>query len=159
MFASPEGRATLVAARPTNTPAPTPDPLSWEYIKSHYDSLSTSLQKRQYLDSLIGKHVHWRGSVTNVDGKGNVYVSIGNQALWFASGDVIKLQGVPIDRAAKFSSGDPIEFDATIQSADIFLGVQFTLKLISLTELSDSKRADYGAPPSPRPLALIRKYY
>ncbi len=133
MLMSPEGRATLVAPRPTDTSVPTPDPLSYEYVRSHYDLLSTDLQRRQYLDSLIGKNVHWRGSVTNVDGEGNVYIRVGNQLLWNAS-DVIKLQGVPLDRAAKFSSGAPIEFEATIKTADMFVGVQFDLKLILLIE-------------------------
>lgn len=70
----------------------------------------TTIQENQYLASLVGSHVNWRGTVDETMLNGTVWVRV--------SSTRIAMRGVPPEIAWQLSKGQSINFCAVITKAE-----------------------------------------
>ena len=74
------------------------------------------------------KHIRWQAKVSEVHDNGDVSLDMNQKGLT----NGILMNGVPKNVAVTFARNQSIEFEAIITGADDFMGMQITLKFLSL---------------------------
>ncbi len=70
----------------------------------------TQLQESQYLQTLVGRRVHWRGTVDNATTAGTLWVLV--------DGTLVEIKGAPVSVAAGLRKEQAIDFVAVITKAE-----------------------------------------
>jgi hypothetical protein len=108
---------------PTSTPVPvvaiptvTPSAITWSDIERSINDM-TDIQRKDFLKTIKGVRVHWRGLVKDVDTNGTITLDMGQDM--FIS---IFMKGVPKEISKTLNKDQIIEFEATITAIYNFLG-------------------------------------
>jgi hypothetical protein len=107
------------------TPTAIPIALTLDDLDKELTTM-TSAQQKNYLETLVGKQVHWKGQVSDVSGSMVQLDMTGRSALRYVS------LWAPGDEALRYSKGQILEFDATVTDTSDFLGLGVTLMPISV---------------------------
>lgn len=110
------------------TATPPPSKISWEEIDSTYERM-TQLQRADYIKTLPGKQIHWTATVREVRSDGDLPLNMPGR-----TSHSITLRGVPKELALTIQRDQRIVFDAVIDDANDFLGLNIILKFVSLTK-------------------------
>jgi hypothetical protein len=128
--------AITATPRPSNTPTitpsstPTPIPLPYEEIVSTYNRL-TELQRKDYLPTLIGRHVQWKARIREVTTDGTLNLDMG-KGFFESLSYSIYLQRVPKELTITLQKDQTIEFQGVISKASDSLGVSIYIDFLSL---------------------------
>lgn len=124
--ATATAQPTAISA-PKATALPPIDPITYKQIEDKYNAL-TGIQRNSYLPTLVGKHIRWKGQVGEVQDNGDISLNVNQQGLT----NTVTMNEVPKDIAVSLTRNQSIQFDAIITGADDFMGMQITLKFVSL---------------------------
>lgn len=115
---------TVALATPVQSPS-----LTYRQIEDQFNAL-TDLQREQYLPTLVGQSVHWRGKVNNVESDGSLDLDVGQRGAFYN----VALIGVPKELSLQYNRGDSVIFDAMITKAVRAVGFDMTLEYTSIVK-------------------------